>query len=280
MKWLRRALLELWAMLLMAGVTGFLGPFGSYLEGPFLRRFGTWLVLLAGAYVLVRPAILFWQFIARATQLPRGSLVFCGAMLSAFPMTLLWQYFGRDEVKLLGGFSGLLPFALLCAVAIMAIVSWAARADGHLRRYYQGGATGRELIDDGSGRRAESPSVQADPPQASPKIDQRAKRPRLYARLSSGFEGDVVALESEDHYVRVHGVSGSELLLLRLRDAIAEMDKVDGRQTHRGWWVAREAATKVVGEGRSRQIELANGLRVPVARDSVDELLRSGFLAN
>jgi len=93
-----------------------------------------------------------------------------------------------------------------------------------------------------------------------------------------GIESSVLALESEDHYVRVHGPRQSELLQMRLRDAFAEMDGHPGEQTHRSWWVAREAVSESVGTGRNREIILVNGTRSPVARDSVDRLRRSGFL--
>ena len=103
-------------------------------------------------------------------------------------------------------------------------------------------------------------------------------RPRLYARLSPRFEGDILALESEDHYVRVHGMRQTELLLVRLRDAIAEMDGSLGEQTHRSWWVARDAVAEIIGAGRNWDIRLVNGTRALVARDSIERLRRSGFL--
>jgi DNA-binding LytR/AlgR family response regulator len=66
--------------------------------------------------------------------------------------------------------------------------------------------------------------------------------------------------------------------LLRLRNAIAEMDDVPGEQMHRSWWVARGAVAEVSGAGRNREIRLPSGTSVPVARDSVERLQRSGFL--
>jgi DNA-binding LytR/AlgR family response regulator len=51
-----------------------------------------------------------------------------------------------------------------------------------------------------------------------------------------------------------------------------------GAQTHRSWWVARDAVSGVVANGRNREIRLVNGMRVPVARDSVFRLEQAGFL--
>lgn len=261
MKRLRRTILELWAMLPLAAVAGFLGPFGTYLSGDFVHRTGRWGVLLLGAYILVRPTMILWSWLARATALPHGTIVFCGLMLSSFPMALVWQWAGMEEVRPLGGYAGLLPFTALCAALIMVVAAWADRADAHLLRFYDG-TRGRRMM----------PDAHAAIPVASD------ERPRLYARLSARFTGDIIALESEDHYVRVHGRDQSELLLIRLRDAIAEMDRTPGEQTHRSWWVARDAVTGTNGSGRSRDIMLPGGLRVPVARDSVERLTQSGFL--
>lgn len=85
MKRLRRVLLELWAMLPVAAVVGFLGPFGTYLSGDFLLRAGRWWIMLMGAYILARPTLIAWRAIARATRLRAG--LWCSGAWSppAFP---------------------------------------------------------------------------------------------------------------------------------------------------------------------------------------------------
>ena len=279
MKSVRRVLLEVWAMLPVAAVVGFLGPFGTYLAGDFFPRAGRWWAMLMGAYLLVRPTILFWRWIGLSTGLPRGSVVFWGLVLSSFPMAGIWQWMGSAETRLLGGYAGILPFSLLCSLLILAVVWWADRADRHLQRYYSGPVL-RHLADPPPSylTRFGEALNRPEPDAGRPAPDAPSPRPRLHARLSPQFEGDILALESEDHYVRVHGRRQSELLLLRLRDAIAEMDDVPGEQTHRSWWVARNAVAEVSGSGRNREIRLASGTLVPVARDSVERLQRAGFL--
>lgn len=273
MKGLRRILLELWAILPVAGVVGFLGPFGTYLSGDFFVRAGRWWLLLMGAYLIARPTLILWRKIARITGLPHGSLVFWGMVASSFPMALVWRLVGREEVRLLGGYGGLVPFTLLCCLLVMTVAWWAERADAHLLRYYTDNHARGDAPDASAWMMADG-GVRA----ASPSPAAGAGRPRLYNRLSAGFNGAILALESEDHYVRVHGQHESELILIRLRDAIAEMDDISGEQTHRSWWVAKEAVAEAAGAGRNREIRLVNGIRAPVARDSVDRLQRSGFL--
>ena len=76
----------------------------------------------------------------------------------------------------------------------------------------------------------------------------------------------LLALEAEDHYLRVHCDSGSALILMRLSDAVAELGRLEGARTHRSWWVARDAVTGAERGGGRATLRLVNGLRVPVSR--------------
>jgi len=90
----------------------------------------------------------------------------------------------------------------------------------------------------------------------------------------------LLALEMEDHYVRAHAAAGSALILLRMRDAVAELGDVDGLQVHRSWWVARSAIERIARDGRAVTLQLKGGLRAPVARNSLPMLREAGWLAD
>jgi hypothetical protein len=278
MKWPRRILLELSALLLVSGVLGFLGPFGTYLTGDLVSRAVNWAMLLFGAYTVSRPIMELWRWTARITHLPQAPLVFWGMILSSVPMALLWRVSGAPAANLIGGYASIFSFTVLCSLLVMVVAWWAERTDASLFRYYGGGDWAPEpaIPSPAESQPARDP-VRADMAGEAPKPTAPAG-PRLRARLSSGFTGEILALESEDHYVRVHGLRGSELLLIRLRDAIAEMDGLPGEQTHRSWWVARQAVAGVHARGRGCEIKLTNGERALVARDSVERLTRSRFL--
>ena len=77
---------------------------------------------------------------------------------------------------------------------------------------------------------------------------------------------------SSDLYVRVHTMLGSALVLMRLRDAVALVDEIEGMQVHRSWWVARGAVEEVLREGRNVRLRLPRGIEAPVARAKVAEL--------
>lgn len=279
MKRLRRTLLELWILVPLSAVVGFMGPFGTYLMGDFFVRATRWLVMLLGAYILVRPTMFLWAWVARSTRLPQGTVMIWGLISSSIPMGLVWQSWRADEIRALGGYSGVVPFSVLCSLTILLVAWLADRADDHLLRNYQGPMQRLRAVTEDQPAVAEAVLPALSPVAVAMPLPPSAEgRPRLYARLGPQFTGDVLALESEDHYVRVHGATGSELLLMRLRDAIAEMDGAPGAQTHRSWWVAQGAVAGVNRTGRTMEIVLPNGAQAPVARDSVDRLERSGFL--
>ncbi|MGH6745365.1 LytTR family transcriptional regulator [Novosphingobium sp. PhB55] len=271
MNWLRRILIEFWAMAIVAAIIGFLGPFGTYLEDDFMGRVWRWWMHLMGAYVLVRPSILLWTSIADATALPKRMLVYSGVFLSSFPLAMLWSWSAGAFFHGLDGFGGILPFAMLSAIGVLGVAIWARAVDLHL-------AAALARKDRPVALAPEAAPVARAVPGNISTPDEKAE-PRLLRRLSPGFHGPVIALQSEDHYVRVHGVRGSELVFMRLRDAISEMDDCPGEQVHRSWWMARGAIASVEADGRNRTVTLLNGAKAPVARDSVSRLERKQFFA-
>jgi DNA-binding LytR/AlgR family response regulator len=77
---------------------------------------------------------------------------------------------------------------------------------------------------------------------------------------------DIIALETEDHYLRVHAAGGSALILMRMADAVALLDPRLGAQIHRRWWVAEAAVAGVRTEGQRISLRLTDRKRVPVGR--------------
>jgi len=103
--------------------------------------------------------------------------------------------------------------------------------------------------------------------------------PRILARLPLHLRhARLLAIEAEDHYLRVHTDAGSDLILLRLVDAVAETDGLDGARCHRSWWVARAAVTAVERDGARTLLGIGPALRVPVSRSYLPELRAAGWL--
>lgn len=98
---------------------------------------------------------------------------------------------------------------------------------------------------------------------------------RLPAKL---FGAELWAVSAEDHYLRVHRSRGEELILMRLADAIEELEGLEGAQTHRSWWVARAAIRDVKrGDGRAT-IVLPNEKEAPVSRTYARTLREAGWI--
>jgi DNA-binding LytR/AlgR family response regulator len=85
-------------------------------------------------------------------------------------------------------------------------------------------------------------------------------------RVPSRLGRELIALEAEDHYLRVHTALGSELILARLSDAVAQLEGFDGLQVHRSWWVAADAVAGLVVQNGRLGLQLRNGLIAPVSR--------------
>jgi DNA-binding LytR/AlgR family response regulator len=88
----------------------------------------------------------------------------------------------------------------------------------------------------------------------------------LLGKLPPGIGRDIIALETEDHYLRVHARGGSALILMRMADAVALLDPRLGAQVHRRWWVAQGAVAGVRTEGQKLSLRLVDGTLVPVGR--------------
>jgi len=82
----------------------------------------------------------------------------------------------------------------------------------------------------------------------------------------------------EDHYLRIHTALGSDLVLMRLRDALTELAPGRGRQVHRSWWVAEGAIASVERPAGRIVLVLRNGLRVPVSKTYRDQVKEAGWL--
>ena len=101
----------------------------------------------------------------------------------------------------------------------------------------------------------------------APPTSEPARPARFLDRLPLRLKGATIrAVQAEDHYLRIHTDRGSDLILMRLSDAVEELEGLEGAQTHRSWWVAREAVRGVErGDGRA-VLTLEGGLRAPVSR--------------
>ncbi|MDR6146179.1 hypothetical protein QE363_001972 [Sphingomonas sp. SORGH_AS870] len=220
-----------------------LGPFGSYLNGGPLRLFGYWI----GAMLL---GLLIYGMAYRivAISVVTGSwawwiaLIVAG-LLASIPEALATRMLAFRLWPELAGID-ISPGLWFVQTATIGVIA----------------TTGVGLIQ----RRARSASPDAAPSASA-------------IPIAAPLGGEVLALQMEDHYVRVHRPTGSELILMPLGRAIKAVE-ADGLRTHRSWWVAAHAVAAVEGNARSMRLQLSNGLVAPVARSAVTHLKAAGWI--
>lgn len=215
---------------------GFAGPFGSYppLSAPV--RYAFWIGMVFVGYA----AALAAEKLVPETSLLRPLLrLGATAMVSALPLTFVAAWV-VPIIRPGHGYDPLQLPALFCVVAAvqLAIVFTLLRKSN---------APPRPSLARSGERSGVFP-------------------PALLSRLPSRLGEEIVALEAEDHYLRVHTMLGSDLVLMRLSDAIAGMEPDLGLQVHRSWWVAQDAICEIVRSEQRSHLKLKNGLVVPVGR--------------
>ncbi len=235
-----------------AGVfLGLVGPFGSYLSGPPALRLGYWVAALwIGTClfgVTVRPAIRG----ARHFGLPLSAALAAATAIAAVPIALLCHAAAAALWPGPIGRIGLLAFYAQTLVISAPIT------------------VGYGLLGSGRFRSRPAPEVRAAP---------RVAAADFLDRLPGRLGRELVALQMEDHYVRAHTSRGSALILIPLHQAIRELDALPGLRVHRSWWVARDAVTGCVRDGRNIRLRLSNGMQAPVARTSVAAARAAGLL--
>ncbi|WP_337847777.1 LytTR family DNA-binding domain-containing protein [Sphingomonas sp.] len=254
---MRQILIELAVLGVIGIVLALIGPFGSF-EASFGARLAYWVPLALAGYAIYRPIGAVADWIATRLALPAAPMWIAATLIATVPMTML-------------------VWAASCAgrcrhpSSIDAALTWYGQV------LVIGGAVTLLLYIRGKGEAAASvdapPSPASFAPPAAP-----PPNARFLKRLSPHLGVDLVALEMEDHYVRAHTLAGSELILMRLRDAIDELDGIDGSRVHRSWWVVRSAVRTVRREGRSVRLVLTNDVEAPVSRERVAALRAAGWL--
>ena len=103
---------------------------------------------------------------------------------------------------------------------------------------------------------------------------ERAFRLRLSAKRRGAR---LIALEAEDHYVRVHTDAGAELVAMRFAEALDELALAHGYRLHRSWWASADAIETVRWRRGTGEARLAGGLTAPVSRSCATALKDAGW---
>lgn len=237
-----------WRGLIIAAAAGvfmaLVGAFGSG-EAPLGVRFGYWITAMLTGGV---GGVVVSEIVARGGWLDdrpalQGALI---AVALTIPLTLvIWLlssllFQGVPHLASLRFFVGPV-FVVTCVMTALNYFTQRAPAETHAA---PAGAAPARFLD------------------------------RLPAKLRGG---ELHAVEAEDHYLRLHTSKGQDLILMRLSDAVAELEGLEGAQVHRSWWVAKAAvASARRGDGKAT-LTLADGAEVPVSRAYAKALRSAGW---
>lgn len=261
---IRQVLIDLAIMTGVGVLLALIGPFGSF-AAPFAWRLVYWTGLAWGGYACYRPIGALVARLGPQFEFPPAALWVSACLIATVPMTVLvWltgQPWSELQVPSLEEWLALYGYVLAIGTVITMMFYLFQRDVG-----------GTPLATSTAAVPAARSPAQPEPAPNAP------VQPRLFDRLPPRLGTELIALEMEDHYLRVHTALGSDLILLRMRDALAELDGLDGAQVHRSWWVARTALRGVLREGRNVRLELRGGLIAPVARNLVPVLKTGGWI--
>lgn len=240
---------------------GILGPFGTHLLMAFGPRLAYWLATAAaigGPIALAlwamrrhvfRDRLPWWAPLGVAVLATLPGILVVRAALSHWAPDAL-QHVGTAE--------------LACQILLLNLLGVGIDALG--RRLRAGSAPAAETTEPGPVSQAQA----ALPPPAGPGLGDRLPAALARARL--------LALQAEDHYLRVHTTAGETLIHMRLSEAVLCLGGVEGMQVHRSHWVARSALAGSERRDGRLFLRLEGGGLVPVSRSFRNRVLAAGWL--
>jgi hypothetical protein len=234
-----------------------LGPFGTFLNGGLGVRLAYWIGLLWISMLFYLPSLWAGLTLSARLDLPPWFGLAAAILVASLPMAGAARFAARLVwTRFVGGMSPLDWYGETLIVALPLCVAYAG-VKGLLRPQRSGALEPK------------SPATDEDEGEGSL---------RFLARLPPRLGRDLLCLQMEDHYVRAHTAAGSDLILIPLHQAVAELQGLEGLQVHRSWWVARRAVLEVAREGRSVRLKLRNGVTAPVSRRAVAALKAAAWM--
>lgn len=231
-----------WRLVLVALAVGlllgFAGPFGSMTAYSRGERYAFWMAMTVIGVLLVVAATALLPEDKVPTGIKRIALI---TLLSALPLTFVvaWTMSLLSPGRVFTPLRLPTLFAAVSAVQLLIVFALA-------------------VAQPTDGTVPEPGPVTPVPAPAFPSA--------LLGKVLPELGRAIVALETEDHYLRLHTAAGSTLILMRMADAVALIDPRLGVQVHRRWWVAEEAVASLGNDRQRLVIRLTDGRSIPVGR--------------
>jgi len=247
--WARRLLADLALWTAVGVVMAFLGPYGTG-EQPLRLRLVYWFACMVGGGMigvavdepLRRRVDHFWLRLIAASLLMTPPVTVLVGLVNhfMFGQWLGWRNLWQPTFQV---------FIICIATMCLRQLAWAQAT--------------RPV--------APAPAAPLQTAEADPTADFRL---RLSAKRRAAA---ILAVQAEDHYLRVHTDAGEEQITARFGDAMAELSGAPGFQTHRSWWVAANAIDEVTWLRGRGEAKLTCGLVVPISRSNAAPLKAAGW---
>ena len=239
------ALLLAWASTSI--VVALSGPFGTFYSQPFLWRLMYWSVILGASIPISLVVRVFWNQVIQRDPLWLEDLLTVLTMTVAFGFLLnvlnVWMIGNANHPAIDWRLTVLATFIISYAAAI-------------IRNVFQAAAE----------RESDQSSSQM--------------RDRLLVRLDVPEGVRLSKVSSDNHHVRIATDDNAEhRVLMRLRDALSEIDVEQGMCVHRSHWVATNMIEKFDTVDGKEVVRLKCGREVPVGKKDRPELVKAGIIA-
>ncbi len=223
----------------MIVVLTIIGPFNTFSTLPFAERLIYWLLMTSLNYFIGYGVSHFAGHTALSYGAPEWLSRLVGGLVSGLPIaTLVWMI----NTKIYGfEMSVNLPFLLLlvyCMIIAVVVSMLFYLVTMETRKY---------ILEDSA-------------PTNHP------IKPTLLQRLPVHLGQQILSLEAQDHYVKVTTNKGSELILMRLADAITALPENAGIQIHRSHWIAHNFIASNKRHNGQNLIVTKSGAELPISR--------------
>jgi len=214
--------------LLLGVLLALIGPFGTFRELSTVDRFTYWIVIAGLNWLQISGMVELlarWPRTSRLHAFGMGALAgVIAAVPASFEVAWLEQYFRPGTTT---------PQHLPVLYLQVALLSIAVAGPVNMFKRRRGAATATAT--------AEAASTEATAQPATTEIG--TTRPVSFLRrVPPSLGSNLLALEMEDHYLRIHTDRGSDLILCRFADALANWMTIWGCAcTGHGGWPGRRS---------------------------------------
>lgn len=228
---------------------GYLGPFGSF-QMPLGQRLLYWVIMIGVGHVIFSlTEVLCQKWLAN-----KNLHVYLNLIITSMIGAVFLSFFVDWMSHLFFDSSLSFPHSLVFYYPKVLILSLILNLFGHLL----------DLA------RAAKPTM--SPPQED---DDNNFIKRLPLQLGT----QLICFSMEDHYLKVYTKRGDHMMLMRMKDALMELENYPGMQVHRSWWVALDAIKQVKKQSRKATLILDNEMEVPVSQKYLPQLKKHGLLS-